>query len=364
MFGGLFVSASMLGMLRDFIEKNRITAPECLQAMERYSPTSRLALDEWSKLLHMIALRYPRPALGLAIGACVAPKHVGIMGYMALSCNTVGEALLRYARYQRLVYDGNPGSIIADGDALEIRWGVERGVPGPLVDETAIAMFLSYVRFLVEEPLRPLLVTFFNPPPADLKPYTDFFGCPVHFGDTVTRMRFPISSMTRELRQRDPALMELLSQQAEALLVALPAADSFYDRLRSSIVKCVHDGNPDLPAVAGLMAMLSGRQAFVVHRYRLVAGLFGTERLHPRLQALVRGDAPRFQTRYRALGGGVRFLFRRRRRSNAQQVAVCTFGKNQFIGLFLLGLAFAAYRDQRLITDGFFAGDQIISAGQ
>ena len=255
MFGGLFVTASMLGMLRDYIELNHVHVPECLQAMEKYSPTSRLSLDEWSQLLQMIAARSPRPALGLAIGACVAPKHVGIIGYMALSCSTVGEALLRYARYQRLVYDGNPGSVIADGDAIEIRWGVERGVPGPLVDETAISLFISYVRFLVEEPLKPLLVTFVNPPPADITPYTEFFGCPVQFADTVTRVRFPLSHMTRELRQRDPALMELLSQQAEALLVALPAADSFYDRLRSSIVRCIHDGNPDLPSVAGMMAM-------------------------------------------------------------------------------------------------------------
>ena len=186
---------------------------------------------------------------------CVAPKHVGIIGYMALSCSTVGEALLRYARYQRLVYDGNPGSVIADGDAIEIRWGIERGTPGQLVDETAISLFISYVRFLVEEPMRPMLITFVNPPPADLTPYTDFFGCPVRFNDTVTRVRFPLSHMTRELKQRDPALMDLLSQQAEALLVALPAADSFYDRLRSSIVRCIHDGTPDLPSVAGLMTM-------------------------------------------------------------------------------------------------------------
>ena len=68
-------------------------------------------------------------------------------------------------------------------------------------------MFISYVRFLVEEPLKPLLVTFVNPPPADLTPYTDFFGCPVQFADTVTRVRFPLAHMTRELRQRDPALM-------------------------------------------------------------------------------------------------------------------------------------------------------------
>ncbi|HEX5359480.1 MAG TPA: AraC family transcriptional regulator ligand-binding domain-containing protein [Fluviicoccus sp.] len=255
MFGGLFITASMLGMLRDFIERNHVHAPECLKAMEKYSPTSRLGLDEWSQLLQLIAQRYPQPGLGLAIGACVAPKHVGILGYMALSCSTLGEALLRYARYQRLVYDGNPGSVIADGDAIEIRWGIERGTPGQLVDETAISLFISYVRFLVEEPMKPMLITFVNPPPADLTPYTDFFGCPVRFNDTVTRVRFPLSHMTRELKQRDPALMDLLSQQAEALLVALPAADSFYDRLRSSIVRCIHDGTPDLPSVAGLMTM-------------------------------------------------------------------------------------------------------------
>ncbi len=255
MFGGLFITASMLDMLRDFIQKHGINAPECLAAMEKYSPTSRLSLDEWAQLLQLVALRYPQPALGLAIGACVAPRHVGILGYMALSCNTLGEAMLRYARYQRLVYDGNPGSVIADGDAVEIRWGVERGTPGQLVDETAISLFTSYIRFLVAEPLKPLRVTFVNPAPADIRPYTEFFGCPVEFNDSVTRVRFPLHYMTIPLRQSDPALMDLLSQQAEALLAALPSADSFYDRLRAAIVRSIHDGMPDLPTVAGLMAL-------------------------------------------------------------------------------------------------------------
>ncbi len=255
MFGGLFINASLLGMLRDYLLRYGIDAPDCLLAMDRYAPNSRLSLDEWAQLLNMVAARDPSPALGLRIGACVAPKHVGVLGYLALSCHTAAEAPMRYARYQRLVYDGNPGSMIADGDALEMQWGVERGAPGQLVDETAIALFTTYTRYLVEEQLQPSLVTFVNPPPADIRPYEAFFGCPVRFSDSVTRVRFPLSYMTLPLRQSDPVLLDLLSQQAEALLAALPTADSFYDRLRSAIVRAVHNGSPDLPAVAGMMAM-------------------------------------------------------------------------------------------------------------
>ena len=56
--------------------------------------------------------------------------------------------------------------------------------------------------------------------------------------------------MTRELRQRDPALMELLSQQAEALLDRSERPDAFLDSVQSVCVEMLNNGIPTLEAVA------------------------------------------------------------------------------------------------------------------
>ncbi|MEN9452639.1 MAG: hypothetical protein RLZZ369_1698, partial [Pseudomonadota bacterium] len=48
-----------------------------------------------------------RPGLlapGLTIGAGVKPHHVGVLGYLVLASDNLGEAMAAYQRYERLFY--------------------------------------------------------------------------------------------------------------------------------------------------------------------------------------------------------------------------------------------------------------------
>lgn len=255
MFGGMFVSGALNGMLRDYLDAQHLPAPACRAALDAWAPDSRIPLADWIELLRAIADVKPGPALGLTIGQHIAPRHAGVMGYIGLSCDTLGEALLRFERYHRLVYDGNPASMFVHGDVVSLSWGIEHGLPGQLADETAVAAFTTIVRQLVHDRLSPTAVNFVNAAPDDITPYTDFFGCPVTFGGSLTHVTFPVSFLARQIRHSDPGLRVLLESQAEALLRALPSSDGFEQGLKEALVRCLHNGTPTLEAVSDRLAM-------------------------------------------------------------------------------------------------------------
>ncbi|HNJ85490.1 MAG TPA: AraC family transcriptional regulator [Agitococcus sp.] len=257
MFKGLFLTGSMLGMLGDFVQEKNVKIPELDEAILQYGQQARIPLHLWADLLERISVAVNDTALGLAIGKRIAPRHVGVLGYLVLSCQNLGEALNRFARYQRLVYDVNPFSVHVDERGMELRWGVEYGKPGALIDETSIAALTSFLHILTSQPLHPTYVSFVNPKPQNLQIYLDYFQCPVDFDKEFTCVRLPLEYLSTPLLHSDQTLLDLLSQQAEALLGVLPKADVFEEKLKNVIVQSLHEGEPTLPVVASYLALSS-----------------------------------------------------------------------------------------------------------
>jgi AraC-like DNA-binding protein len=145
----------------------------------------------------------------------------------------------------------NPLHYRLEGGTVVLEWGVEQGRPGPLADETAIASLVQMARELCGKSFAPEQVDFVNPQPAQLKPYRDYFGCAVRFGQARTTVRFPARFLALPLRHPDPALLELLARQADALLAELPGAGDVEQSVRRCIARLSRDGEPTLQRVAG-----------------------------------------------------------------------------------------------------------------
>lgn len=210
----------------------------------------RYPVARWRALLERASAFLDDPRLGLHLGRSITPAHFGVMGYVLLACPNLGAAFARLMQFQRLVYDVNPMRYELEGDSVRLEWGVEHGRPGPLVDECAIAALVQFTREVTSERSAPSLVAFANPQPADLKPYRDWFGCPVRFGQPFTVVCFPSRLLNLPLRQPDARLLQVLEHQAEALLAELPPTDDFEQAVRRSVARLVREGEPSLERVA------------------------------------------------------------------------------------------------------------------
>ncbi len=247
------VPSTYVRLLYEYLERQNLDARKLLrepppQPADR--GTGRYPVARWRTLLERAAAALDDPLLGLKLGRSITPAHLGVIGYVLLACGSLGAALQRLEQYQRLVYDVNPMRYRAEGSSVVLEWGVEQGRPGSLADETAIAALVQMARELSGRFFAPDEVCFVNPAPASLKPYRDWFGCPVRFGQPHTLLRFPAKYLALPLRQPDAALLSLLERQADALLHELPDSDDLEQSVRRCIVRLSRDGEVDLERVA------------------------------------------------------------------------------------------------------------------
>jgi AraC-like DNA-binding protein len=243
------IATSYAQVLVEYLQDMGVDAA-AVQAMVPQGLGHFVPLTVWQAMLARAELLDPRPALGLRIAQGIGARHFGVVGYAALACTTLGDALQRLERYHASVYDVNHARVSFAEQGLCVEWGVERGRPGALVDETAIASLVQLVRDMTGQPVVVQAVSFVNPPPSDLRPYEDFFGGTVQFDQPVTRLVLDPAQLALPLRKSDPALLALLDQQAERLLREVASVSAPIEAWRASMVSLIRDGQTSLAALA------------------------------------------------------------------------------------------------------------------
>lgn len=245
------VTGAWIRLLEDWLDAGHLPAPDIRHALARWAPDDLVPTAAWRGLLEAaVALRPPAATAALAIGAGVQPRHVGVLGYLVLASQTLGEAMLAYQRYEKLFYGVELAEVAVAGSDVELRWPRAEPDFGVLHDTVAIAALIAFLRRQVEDSPPPALVTFTFPAPAEAAAYEAFFGCPVRFDDTHTRVRFPVDYLAIRMPHSDPGLRALLDRQAQALLAALPDSDATDRALQRVMLRLLPEGLATLPRAA------------------------------------------------------------------------------------------------------------------
>lgn len=243
------VASSYVRLLYEYVERQGkdpvAVLGEPLDDAVHFVPMAR-----WQTMLARVDELERRPALALRIAEGIGARHFGVVGYAALACGSLAEALQRLERFHASVYDANPAQVTVEPDGVCIEWGVARGRPGALVDETAIASLVQLARDLTGRYWPVRHVGFVNPAPMWVQPYEDFFGGQVGFDEPVTRLVFDPEVLALPLRKSDPALLTLLDHQAEQLLAEVATVPAVVDAWRRTLVPLIREGQTSLAALA------------------------------------------------------------------------------------------------------------------
>ena len=257
------VAGDLANLLLSYLDDNPLVnnADEIAVLRERlsqYNANSRMPFTDWWHALEVIAKLYQKPHIGLEVGTNIQPSHCGVLGYLSLSCEYLAEALQRFERFQRLLYDGNEAFTHAEGNLVTFSWPFDYGYSTRESDETLISSMASYVRMLVgDDALNPAKIGFVHSAPDDIAPYVKILGCDIEFGCKNTYVSFPVSMLALKVEKADPALRALLDQQARALLDVLPNGDHFEQQLYQFVLRAMQDGKPTIEEVAGYMKISS-----------------------------------------------------------------------------------------------------------
>ncbi|MEE2731614.1 MAG: AraC family transcriptional regulator ligand-binding domain-containing protein [Pseudomonadota bacterium] len=250
------VSGDLAALLLDYLAANGLHLPELERELRQFPPASRMRFRQWWRLLDTLQQQLPGHLVGMELGQAIKPAYVGVLGYLTLSCDTVAEALQRFQRYQRLLHDGDTAHFDLRGDQACLCWRNQYGPSTQLSDEVLVMGMVANLRSMTDcRELQPTRIHFVGPRPDHAAAYQSFVQCDIAFDQPQLELIFPMEYLQWPVTHSDPALKQLLEQQAQTLLSVLPRQEDFHHRLQQAILKAIQSGEPTLDAVAKTLAL-------------------------------------------------------------------------------------------------------------
>lgn len=249
------LDAHVLDLLLAFLDHHGLDLPDYRAHLHLLKGSNRLPIETWWSLLDSLHQHEPREDLGLLIGQCIQPQHAGVLGYLGLYSATLGQALMRFHRFQPLLHNLVPTEFRVDGMSVVLGWSTTRRSTR-LSDDVVGSGLMRFAQILTgRSDVKPSWVRTPNPPPRNKSAYQEVYGCPIEFASPVNEIHFPATSMTWPVNSQDPYLSSLIERQAEAMLQALPQEDPLLKQVQQCIMDVMQDGPPEMDAVAARMGM-------------------------------------------------------------------------------------------------------------
>jgi AraC-like DNA-binding protein len=222
-----------------------------LNERQLQDPDARIPLGAMVRLWRATSAQLPDPSLGLRLGADLRARELGLVGYTMSFSATLGEALERIARYDRIVSDALEVQLEATDGTTWVRIDVQPALRAfRLAADARLAALLAVCREITGAPIEPLMVQLPYRRPDAVEEYERFFRAPLEFGALGTAFLLAPADLARPIAAGDPSLTGYLDRLAEQALTALGAERNMEDRVRRVLWTDLSAGEAHLDRVA------------------------------------------------------------------------------------------------------------------
>jgi AraC-like DNA-binding protein len=202
---------------------------------------------------------------GLHLGEAFNLAAFGIVGYVLLNCQTLGDALEKLSRYTRLFSQGaqihlsvSEGMAFCDCTAVENLRNYLLEEPRYAIDSTFTSL-LTATQELTGKSLRLSGVWFQYPQPASRVEYDRIFQTELRFSMPMNRLIFDANSLKGSILSKNANLLPLFEQHAETMLAQMNRTDGYTQQVVQALVQHLNGELPTIDAIAQQLA-LSVRQ--------------------------------------------------------------------------------------------------------
>jgi len=181
--------------------------------------------DAWEAIMR--ALR--DPAFPIATAYDAAPAGYDVLGFLAATSPTFGDALRRVSRYVRLWTTGLRWEVREEDDVarlIAVREGPLR-LGRRCSDEAASAELVVSARATAGAPFHPIVARFMHPSPPDVTAHRALFESRVEFDAPRTEIVFAREWMRHPMPKADAAMHRFFLGHAERALSAALAPATF-----------------------------------------------------------------------------------------------------------------------------------------
>lgn len=194
------------------------------------------------------------PCFGLLAGQRMDPERFGIVGFLAMTSATLGEAFHQLCRFSRLNWWDVCHMTEQDETATIHLYPMIAGRSYTHAKlEMGLAGLVTFAQRFTRLPIEPVSAKVSRPRPACSALYEEILQCPVKFCDEDS-ITFRRADLSRRLVSANAPLCTVLEQQADAAFTRM-VGTGFLDKVRVVVQRVMRVQDPSVSAVAGELAM-------------------------------------------------------------------------------------------------------------
>ena len=224
--------------------------------------TSRISNASMERFLEVIIPASNEPCFGLKTAHLIQPDTFDILGYIALNCASMREAIALFPIYESVSGDIGHTTVERHDGLTLVRWNCT--AQSPLVRrhmvENVLASWTLYTNRIIGVDGKPLGIWFSHPAPADatlLRHYRDIFRCDILFDQPCSGSWVNDKLLDTPFPQANQALLKTLLEHAARRLQALDKDESIGHRVRNMIRLMLAESLPSRERVAEQLGMSS-----------------------------------------------------------------------------------------------------------
>ena len=212
----------------------------------------------FQQLLGRLITRSQDTLFGLHTAKFVQPVSYSVLGFIAMNCETLGEAINKIQPFEKLVGDMGTSVIQKQGEQMSIAWTC--AFYDPLVKrhmiDNCLASWLTFARYLTDDTSRPLQVLLSREEPSlrECQQYEALFQCGIRFNQVNDAIVFSTHLLSLPLNKGNKQLLPTLELHANALLKQ-HHSDKVLDQVKRVIEQNLLSGKITQQDIAAQLSM-------------------------------------------------------------------------------------------------------------
>lgn len=185
-----------------------------------------------------------------------------VFGFLAMTCETLGQAYEKTATYRALYCVGARWELSADPEAARLVWfpwpgdASDTGVRAAM--EFAVAdMADAITRLGVARP-KPIAVHLAHPAPDDTAPFRNFYGVEPKYGASQYALVYDAELPAQPISSFNSRLRDYFDDECRRLVAVSASGQNIVDQVRKCLIHAMDGGDTSIEAIAKQLG-LSGR---------------------------------------------------------------------------------------------------------
>lgn len=241
------------------ISTSAIAEQFLLTPVKLQTPYSRISIPRFMRLGERLMSQAEQPDLGLKCGQSIRLSELGLTGYLAANANSLTQALIDIAYYEKLSSQnlrGHSSVSISDSQVKFLFYSISPyNNFNYFIVDLALRGTINFINELNQQAIAPERVNFEFPAPSYVALYVSYFQVPVYFNQSENSVIYRKKDLNPAPRQANPITYLEVKAECDKRFNELNPNDSFVEQVMNEIGPLLTAQKPSMEQVAHNIGM-------------------------------------------------------------------------------------------------------------